>query len=52
MKLNYIIKKTDNYINVKEVLKTYFKISDRLLLRLKNTKNILLNGSPTYVSKK
>ena len=51
MKLNYIIKKTDNYINVKEVLKNYFKISYRLLLRLKNTKNILLNGSPTYVSK-
>ena len=51
MKLNYIIQKDDNYINVKEVIKAYFNISDRLLLRLKNTKNILLNGSPTYVSK-
>ena len=51
MKLNYVIKQTDNFINVKEVLKAYFNISDRLLLRLKNTKNILLNGSPTYVSK-
>ena len=51
MKLTYVIQKDDNYINVKEVLKAYFNISDRLLLRLKNTKNILLNGSPTYVSK-
>ncbi|MBO5349203.1 MAG: RluA family pseudouridine synthase [Clostridia bacterium] len=51
MNLKYIVKSNDNYINVKEVLKAYFKISDRLLLRLKNTKNILLNGSPTYVSK-
>lgn len=52
MKLEYEILDSDNYINVKEVLKAYFKISDRLLLRLKNTKNILLNGEPTYVSKK
>lgn len=51
MKLEYEILDSDNYINVKEVLKAHFKISDRLLLRLKNTKNILLNGEPTYVSK-
>lgn len=51
MKLEYIISSTDTYQNVKEVLKAYFKISDRLLLRLKNTQNILLNDSPTYVSK-
>ena len=51
MKLEYRILDSDNYINVKEVLKAYFKISDRLLLRLKNTKNILLDGEPTYVSK-
>ena len=51
MKLKYLVKSNDNYINVKEVLKAYFKISDRLLLRLKNSKNIFLNGSPTYVSK-
>ncbi len=51
MKLKYIVKQNDDYINVKEVLKAYFKISDRLLLRLKNSKNILLNGATTYVSK-
>ena len=51
MILNYTIKNTDNYITVKEVLKAYFNISDRLLLRLKNSKSIFLNNLPTYVSK-
>jgi len=51
MVLKYIIKDTDTYLNVKEVLKAYFGISERLLLRLKNNKNILLNNEPTYVSK-
>ncbi len=51
MKLEYIIKPNDTYLNVKEVIKAYFNISDRLLLKLKNTQNILLNGLPTYISK-
>lgn len=51
MQLKYIIKEHDNYSTVKELLKAYFKISDRLLLRLKNSQNIFLNGLPTYVSK-
>ena len=51
MVLRYTIKDTDTYKNIKEVLKAYFKISERLLLRLKNTQNILLNNEPTYVSK-
>ncbi len=51
MILEYTITNTSTYKNVKEVLKAYFNISDRLLLRLKNTQNILLNESPTYVSK-
>lgn len=51
MILEYTIPNNCTYKNVKEVLKAYFNISDRLLLRLKNTKNILLNDSPTYVSK-
>ncbi|MBR2704589.1 MAG: RluA family pseudouridine synthase [Clostridia bacterium] len=51
MVLKYTIKDTDTYQNVKEVLKAYFGISERLLLRLKNTQNILLNSKPTYVSK-
>lgn len=51
MKLEYTIKENDNYINVKEVLKAYFHISDRLLLKLKKSQNIFLNGTPIYVSK-
>ena len=50
MILTYTILDGDTYQNVKEVLRAYFKISERLLLRLKNTKNILLNGTPTYIS--
>lgn len=50
MILKYTISATDTYQNVKEVLKAYFNISERLLLRLKNTKKVLLNGTPTYVS--
>ena len=49
MKLRYIIKKSDNYINVKDVLKNEFGISDRLLLKLKNNKKIFLNNFPVYV---
>lgn len=50
MILEYKILDSDSYQNVKEVLRAYFGISERLLLRLKNTKNILLNGEPTYIS--
>lgn len=51
MDLRYVVKENNCYTNVKEVLKAYFHISDRLLLKLKNSKNIFLNGEPTYVSK-
>lgn len=45
MKLNYTIKNNENFDNVKEVLKTRFEISDRLLLKLKNNNKIFLNNS-------
>lgn len=51
MELKYIIKKDDNYTNVKEVLRAHFGISDRLLLKLKKSKQIFLNNNPTYVTK-
>ena len=51
MDLRYVVKENDCYTNVKEVLKAYFHISDKLLLKLKNSKNIFLNSEPTYVSK-
>lgn len=42
MELTYIVK-NNVYTTVKEVLKAYFRISDRLLLKLKRNKKILLN---------
>ena len=50
MILNYKIKKDDNYINVKQVLKEEFLISDRLLLKLKTNKQFFLNDKIVYVS--
>ena len=49
MNLKYCIRPNDNYFNVKELLKVKFQISDRLLIKLKKNKKILLNGSPTFV---
>lgn len=45
MKLNYTIENNENFDNIKEVLKTKFEISDRLLLKLKKNNKIFLNGS-------
>ncbi|MBR4261718.1 MAG: RluA family pseudouridine synthase [Clostridia bacterium] len=49
MKLSYIVKDIDHFDNIKEVLKTKFEISDRLLLKLKKLNLIFLNGSPCNV---
>ena len=48
--LNYRIQKDDNYINIKQVLKEKFLISDRLLLKLKTHKQFFLNNEVVYVS--
>lgn len=45
MKLKYIIKKDEHFDNLKEVLKTKFEISDRLLIKLKKNNLIFLNNS-------
>ena len=45
MKLTYKIKENDSYNNIKELLKAYFKISDRLLIKLKKNKKIMLNSN-------
>ena len=45
------LKITENkYYNVKEVLKEYWEISDRLLIKLKKQQKIFLNGNPTYIN--
>lgn len=49
MNLKYIVKKDDSFDNIKEVLKTRFEMSDRLLTKLKKNNLILLNGSAVDV---
>lgn len=49
MKLSYKIN-TNIYSNVKDVLKSYFKISDRLLTKLKKNQKIFLNNKNTYIN--
>lgn len=44
MKLEYIIKETDHYINLKDLLKNHFEISDRLLIKLKHYQKLFING--------
>jgi len=48
MKLEYIIN-SNKYKTVKEVLKSHFHISDRLLLKLKRHEQIFLNNKPVLV---
>ena len=50
MKLTYKITENDNYLNIKELLKAYFNISDRLLLKLKRNKKILVNGISSNIN--
>lgn len=52
MELKYTVKNDNVYLTVKEVIKAYFNISDRLLLKLKKTNNILLNDNTTFIDKK
>ncbi len=40
----------NSYYNLKDVLKNYFEISDRLLVKLKHSKNIFINGQDAFVS--
>ena len=49
MVLKYKIKETDEYKIIKDVLKSYFHISDRLLLKLKRNEKIFLNSRKSYV---
>ncbi len=50
MKLEYIVK-DNKYLNIKDILKSHFGISDRLLIRLKKNQQIYLNSIPEYVTK-
>lgn len=50
MKLMYSIQKHDTYSTVKDVLVSYFKISQRLLTKLKKQNAIFINGTPCIVT--
>lgn len=50
MNLSYKVTNS-KYYNVKQILKEEFLISDRLMLKLKKSQNIKLNGKITYVDK-
>ena len=50
MVLEYKIKENDNYINLKDLLKNHFQISDRLLIKLKHNQKIFVNNTRTYVN--
>lgn len=52
MKLEYIVDNLTKYENVKQVLKENFLISDRLIVKLKKSKQIYLNNSPAFVNQK
>lgn len=50
MKLEYIVNDLTKYITVKQVLKEEFQISDRLIIKLKKSKQIYLNNMPTFIN--
>ena len=50
MKLEYIVTKNTNHTIVKQVLKSEFYISDRLILKLKRANKIYINGLPTHIN--
>ena len=50
MKYSYKVKETDNFSNVKDVLKSYFFVSSRLITKLKNAHYIFLNDSNASLS--
>ena len=52
MKLEYTKISCDNYITTKQVLKNEFKMSSRLILKLKKLKKIYLNDKFTYLDYK
>lgn len=52
MKLLYKVLNEDNFSTVKEILKVKFEISSRLILKLKQTHQIFLNGNICFVNAK
>ena len=51
MELQYIVNKLNNYTTVRHILKNEFKLSNRLILKLKQNKSIFLNNNETFLDK-
>lgn len=49
MKLEYKVDEKIKYTNIRQVLVNEFKLSDRLILRLKRANQIYLNNTPTHI---
>lgn len=52
MNLSYKISDNDIFVNVLQVLKEHFLLSDRLITKLKKNKKIYLNNKETYTKQK
>lgn len=52
MKLEYIVNKLNEYETVKQVLKEEFLLSDRLIIKLKQAKQIYLNNNSVFINQK
>lgn len=52
MKLEYVVNNLSKYETIKQVLKQEFLISDRLIIKLKNSKQIYLNNESTHINQK
>ena len=52
MKLEYILNELTKYQTVKQILKEEFLLSDRLIIKLKNSKQIYLNNIPVFINHK
>ena len=50
MKLEYIVNKLTKYQTVKQVLKEEFLLSDRLIIKLKKSKQIYLNNNSVFIN--
>jgi len=50
MRLEYVVNNLTKYENVKQVLKEEFLMSDRLIIKLKNSKQIYLNNKYTIIN--
>lgn len=52
MKLEYVVNNLNKYETVKQVLKEEFLISDRLIIKLKKSKQIYINNTLAHINQK